>query len=259
MVSEGRLHGVGVAVTRGEEGQGPLSRLLRERGARVLDWGSIGFAPPEDLCPLFTALARIRNYHWICFSSPRAVNAIVSRVDAPPEGVRFAAIGPSTAGSLEEAGWPVHRVSPEGHGEGMVKAFREAGDVDGAHVFFPASAIARMVIPDGLEELGARVDRVTAYRTVLLSLDAESCRASYQDGEVQVITFASPSAMDGLRKGLGEALFRDLARSVPAAAMGPTTAGALREAGWVHVAVAETPTMDALVDAAREAVTIKAS
>ncbi len=38
-------------MTRGEGADGPLTLVLKARGARVLDWGSIGFAPPEDLCP----------------------------------------------------------------------------------------------------------------------------------------------------------------------------------------------------------------
>jgi len=237
---EGTLKGVGVAVTRGEGSEGPLTLILKERGARVVDWGSIGFAPPEDLCPLLSALARVRDYDWICFSSPRAVEAVVSRLSAPPEGLRMAVVGPSTATSLEEAGWPVHRVPVEGSGEGLVEAFRVAGDAPGAKVFFPASAIAREVIPDGLSKLGARVDRMTAYRMVTLPLDGIACRAAVDAGELRVLTFASASAMK-------------VARGPPAAVMGPTTASALREAGWVNVAVAGEPTLEGLADAAEEA------
>ncbi len=96
----------------------------------------------------------------------------------------------------------------EGSGEGLVEAFRVAGDAGGARVFFPASAIARDVIPDGLTELGATVDRRTAYRMVTLPLDGAACRASVEAGELQVVTFASPSAVDALRVGIGEDLFR---------------------------------------------------
>jgi uroporphyrinogen-III synthase len=245
--------GVGVAVTRGEGGDGPLSLVLKERGARVLDWGSIGFAPPLDLCPLLSALARIWDYDWICFSSPRAVDAVVRRIEAPPAGVKMAAVGPSTAAALRAAGWPVHRVPEDPSGEGMVAAFRAAGDAPGAAVFFPASEIARDVVPRGLSDLGARVDRMTAYRMVTLPLDGAACRASVEAGEVQVVTFASPSAMTALRSGIGEDLFRRLADGTPAAVMGPTTAEALAEAGWVMKAVAETPTFEGLADAAEEA------
>jgi uroporphyrinogen III methyltransferase/synthase len=135
-----------------------------------------------------------------------------------------------------------------------VEAFREAGDADGARVFFPASAIARDVIPEGLGDLGADVDRMTAYRMVTLPLDGSVCRAAVERGEVQVVTFASPSAMEALRTGIGEDLFERLARNTPAAVMGPTTEGALREAGWERVAVAGTPTLEGLADAAEGAV-----
>ena len=165
----------------------------------------------------------------------------------------MAVVGPSTAASLEGAGWPVHRIPAEGSGEGLVEAFRVAGDAPDAKVFFPASAIARDVIPDGLSKLGARVDRMTAYRMVTLPLDGSVCRAAVDAGELQVVTFASPSAMKGLREGLGEGLFGQLARGIPAAVMGLTTASALRAAGWVNVAVAREPTLAGLADAAEEA------
>ncbi len=64
------------------------------------------------------------------------------------------------------------------------------------------------------------------------------------------MTFASPSAMEALRAGIGEELFSRLAGGIPAAAMGPTTAGALAEAGWRKVSVADTPTLEGLADAA---------
>jgi uroporphyrinogen-III synthase len=165
----------------------------------------------------------------------------------------MAAIGPSTAAALEEAGWPVHRIPEEKTGEGLVEAFRVAGDGKDTKVFFPASAIARDVIPAGLTKLGAEVDRMTAYRVVTLPLDGERCRASVDAGEVQVVTFASPSALQAFRAGVGEDLFRRLTREIPAAAMGPTSADALRNADWQRVAVAGTPTLEGLADAAEAA------
>lgn len=248
------LDGLGVAVTRGEKGEGPLSRLLEKRGARVLDWGSVGFSPPEDVCPLLGALARISDYDWICFSSPRAVDAVVSRHPDPPEEVRIAAVGPSTALSLSEAGWVVHRLPEEGNGEGLVEAFRRVGDVGDAKIFFPASEIARDVIPEGLAGLGADVDRVTAYRMVTLPVDPAGCRTSLERGEVKVVTFASPSAMEALRAQIDEDLFNRLRDEIPAAAMGPTTAAALEGAGWRRIASARIPTLEGLVTAAEEAV-----
>ena len=245
----------GIVVTRGEGVQGPLSRLLSAHGARVLNWGSIDFAPPEDEAPLLDALDRMEErYDWICFSSPRAVEAVISRVRTPPAGVKVAAVGPSTAGALAQGAWPVHRVPEEASGSGLVQSFRQAGDASGARVLFPASAIARDVVPRGLEELGAQVHQVTAYRTVYPPLDVEACREAVDGGEVAVVTFTSPSAMKGLMEGLGPALFTRLARWAPAAAIGSTTAQALAEAGWAEIHVAEESTLEGLAETALRAV-----
>ncbi len=251
MDAEGVSHpGIGVVVTRVEDADGPLTTHLRQGGARVLHWGSIAFAPPEDPGPLLAALRRLGWYDWICFSSPRAVEAVVDRVAGAPVGVRMAAVGPTTRATLLAAGWPVHRVPADARGEGLVEAFRAAGDAGGARVFFPASAIARDTLPRGLGELGAMVDQVTAYRTVAVPLDREACRRDVEGGEVQVVTFTSPSALGSVRSGLGEELFQPLARSVPAAAMGPTTAGALEGVGWRRIVVAEDATLESLARAA---------
>ena len=159
-------------------------------------------------------------------------------------------VGPATGKVLEEAGWPVHRVPGEASGTGLVRAFRDAGDASGARIFFPASAIARDVIPRGLEALGARVHQITAYRTVHPPVDSGACRAAMEAGEVSVVTFTSPSAMEGLRAGLGRDLFLELARSVPAAAIGETTARALKEAGWVKIRIAVEATLEGLAKVA---------
>lgn len=243
----------GVAITREEGPDGPLTRLLRDMGARVLKWGSIAFEPPEDPGPFVEALDRLGEYDWICFSSPRAVDAVVSRVPRPPSGPKIVVVGPSTAAAVQEAGWPVHRFPDEATGAGIVRAFSVAGDAEGKKVFFPASAIAREVIPRGLSALGAEVHRVTAYRMVTLPLDVGACNDALDRGEVQVVTFASPSALHGLRKGLGEELCGRIAREVPAAAMGPTTSGALEKVGWGRITVAKAPTLEGLAQAAMEA------
>lgn len=253
MATEGALSDVGVAVTRGEGPEGPLTLLLKREGARVLDWGSIGFAPPEDPNPFFAALERLGDYDWIVFSSPRAVDAVIPRVGALPEGLKVAAVGPSTAEALAQEGWRADRVPEVGSGEALVKVFRIAEDVAGTRIFFPSSAIAREVIPLGLSALGARVDQVVAYRMMTLPLDRGACHESVDRDEVQVVTFASPSAMEGLRVGVGEQLFDRLALQVPAAAMGPTTAAALERAGWRRITVASSPDFPGLVAAVRDA------
>ena len=59
------------------------------------------------------------------------------------------------------------------------------------------------------------------------TLDGASCLRAVARGAVDVVTFASPSAVAGLAAALGEAGLADLLAHAAVAAIGPTTAGAL--------------------------------
>lgn len=248
------LGGVGVAVTRPEDEEGALVRALVALGARVYRWVTIAFAAPDDPAPLWEALGCLSSFHWICFTSPRGVEAVVSRVGEVPVGLRVAAVGPATRAALEAAGWPVHRLGDPPTAEGLVAAFHAAGDAGGARVLFPAGALARPTLGEGLRAQGAEVHQVTAYQTVYPPLDGKRCLKQVEEGEVHAVAFTSPSSVEGLRKGLGEGGFRRVAHELGGAALGLTTAQALEAAGWVRVAVARSPTPEALARAVVEVV-----
>jgi uroporphyrinogen III methyltransferase/synthase len=215
----------------------------------------VQISPPLDPKPLVRALDNLAQYDWIIFSSPRAVAAVTDRVARPPEGVRVAAVGESTAQSLLEEGWPVDLLPRESGSESLVATFSRADFAHGAEVLFPASSIARTTIPDGLTDLGARVDRVVAYETTAASLEGDVCLADADSGGLDAVTFASPSAVTGLRKVLGDDSFARILARVPAVAIGPTTAAALHETGVAPTAVADPSTLDGLVAAVVAVVT----
>lgn len=243
------LAGRCVVITRAEAPGGPLGTKLAGQGAEVRYWPVVQISPPADPAPLVRALANLSEYDWVVFSSPRAVAAVTGRIDGLPEGTRVAAVGDSTAETLLEEGWPVDLLPREFGSEGLVAAFSEADLAHGAEVLFPASSIARTTIPDGLTGLGARVERVVAYETVAASLDSAACRAEADAGSLDAVTFASPSAVSGLRAALGELSFARILSQVPAIVIGPTTAAALQEIGMVPTGVADPSTLDGLVDA----------
>jgi uroporphyrinogen-III synthase len=247
--TDGLLADTGVAVTRAEADDGPLSVRLRARGARVAHWPAVDIRPPDDPRPLEQALADLERFHWVVFSSPRAVAAVTGLAHEPPDRPKVAAIGMSTAQALMAEGWPVHLIPKPFNAEQLVKAFEQTGWADGARVFFPASSIARPTIPEGLTALGADVVQVVAYETAPAAVDPDRCLAEVEAGTVDVVTFTSPSAVRGLRQGLGPEHFDRLMEMVIPAAIGPTTADALREAGTGRVIEASPSTLDGLVDA----------
>jgi uroporphyrinogen-III synthase len=246
------LAGVRVAVTRDEPPGGPLARRLAAAGARVLAWRALATAPPADPAPLAAALARLDGFDWLVVASAHAVAAVAAGVEALPERLRVAAVGEATAAAARRAGWRVDRVPREFRAAALAEAFRAAGDARGARLLLPASDLTDPALGDRLAALGAEVARVEAYRTVAAPLDAGDVARALGEDEVGplVVTFASPSAVEALAAALAPRLFDALLACAALAAIGPSTAAALRRRGRAPDALAAPSTLDGLVAAA---------
>ena len=250
MKRNGRLSGLGVVVTRAEPPCGPLAERLVRAGARVLHWPAMIIEPPADPHPLEEALASLESFDWLVLTSRHAVAAVACRRAALPRELRVAAVGSATAAAAEGCGWRVDRVPGTFTAKVLLKCFAGAGDAAGARVLFPASDRAAETLEQGLAALGAEVSRVEAYRTTDAALDRERCLEAAARGDIDVVTFASASAVDGLAAALGEPALVHLLTRVATAVIGPTTAGALARRGCTPDAVADPSTLDGLVEAA---------
>jgi uroporphyrinogen-III synthase len=231
---EGPLGGVGVVVTRparDAEEPGGLGAVFRRLGAEVVHWPALRSLPPADLAPLRSALEMLHRFDWLVLTSARAVEAVAVIRPALPPGIRVAAVGEGTARAAVAVGWWVDLVPPVQTGSALAEALRQAGHLEGRRLLFPSSEIARETTEAELRVGGAEVVRVTAYRTLPAALDREACRRDLEAGRVQVTSFTSPSSVEGLRSGLGEALFREVVERTVVAVIGPTTAAAVARAG----------------------------
>ncbi|MEZ4648665.1 MAG: uroporphyrinogen-III synthase [Candidatus Eisenbacteria bacterium] len=263
------LAGRVVVVTRDEGVDGPLTSELTRRGATVLSWPTVRIVPPTDLAPLDDAVTQIESYDWIALTSARAFDALLGRwqtlrSDALPDRVRVAAVGTGTARVVREAGWPVH-LEPEEHSSvALVRALRDEG-MDGLRVLFPASSLAGRTLVQGLAELGAIVEEVVAYRTesVALAPEAEALvRATMTEdgpgphaavgprtGRIDAVCFASPSAVESWLRTFGTEGCSRLGDALIVAAIGATTAAAVKGAGILDPVVAEESTFVGLAEA----------
>ena len=112
-------------------------------------------------------------------------------------------------------------------------------------MLLPVADRASDVIPAALRARGAEVEVVTAYRTVKRTgAELERVRSLIEQDALDLATFTSPSAVEGLLEGVGrEAL------TLPAAVIGPVTAEAAGRLGFRVVAVARPHTTPALARA----------
>jgi uroporphyrinogen III methyltransferase/synthase len=248
----GPLAGRRIAVTRRPEQAGTLVARLAELGADVVELPTVAIVPPEDWRPLDDALRQLHRYDWIVFTSANAVTSVADRLSAEDldggaigRGTAVAAVGPATAQAFRER-FPGREVEiqprAEFRAEGLAEALTSRG-IAGQRFLVPLSDRARPVLKEAIEAAGGRVDAVVAYRTAPPETLAERVRDLAEQG-VDLLTFASPSAVENLVAAAGDA-----ARGLPAAVIGPVTEASARRAGLDVRVVAEPSTVEGLVAA----------
>ena len=118
----------------------------------------------------------------------------------------------------------------------------------GDKVLLPRADLARQVLVDSLQQLGAQVDEIIAYQTVLADTsDTELLLEKLQAGEMHIVTFTSSSTVTNFLQLVGE--HRQLLKGVKIACIGPITAETAEKNG-LHVDIcAQQYTIDGLVEA----------
>ncbi|MHB8835325.1 MAG: uroporphyrinogen-III synthase [Candidatus Methylomirabilia bacterium] len=250
----GSLAGKTVLVTRAPGQAGEFSRLLRERGAAVVEISTIEIVPPLSWADADRAIGKLPAYDWLILTSTNAVNWFFRRVRerrgdlALLGGVRVCAVGPKTREAIERAGLEVAFQPSVYRAEGLIAEAGE-GAWRGKRVLFPRAAEGRDVIPDEMRRVGAELDLVTVYRTVPSPAGREELRSLLAAGTLDAVTFTSGSTVESFVSLLDPAQLETLAGRIAVACIGPVTAAAARAAGLPVDALAREATMPGLADA----------
>jgi uroporphyrinogen III methyltransferase/synthase len=252
------LFGRRVLVPRAPEQSSDMVGALRAAGAQPVAIPLIAFGPPEseDARRLADALRDLPRYDAVVFASSNAVRftaeaAAAAGVDLAVPGPRFVCVGRRTADALLDRGLPVHCVAAGGRGggaEALLEVLSKAIDPAGRRFLLPRSQLGRDTLSAGLRAAGAEVDALTAYRTLRPDIDGDGLRRRIAAGEIDVLTFTSPSTVQHLLEWLDEPA-REAAGRCTIAAIGATTARALRREGLEPDVVPTLPDGAALVEA----------
>jgi uroporphyrinogen-III synthase len=200
-----------VWVTRDEPEDGELCRALREVGLEAV-WSPV---LQRRLRPDVIDVVRgLQRDDWLVLTSRYAIEAI----PAAFVHARVAVVGQASADAARAKGWRVERESPDGTGRGLWDSLRS--DMAGARrLCYPRSSLAPW--PEPIK--GVDMSSPILYETAPKPFDLITAR------RVDIVTVCSPSAAEALS-------------SVPqlprAAALGPTSAAALRRFGiepWLEV------------------------
>jgi uroporphyrinogen-III synthase len=230
------LAGQRILVSRAREQASALSLGLRELGAEVYEIPFIEIRPPRSYKSLDESLKLVTEYEWLILTSVNGVHAMFERMallNIPKRvlsHINIAAIGPATRKAIEHEGLKVAVTPREYVAESVVESLSEK--VRGKRVLLCRAKVARDVIPRELRSMGAFLDVVEAYETVVPQSSRIELRAVLRDPNRRphIITFSSSStvknyvALLGIRSGRSR-----LVEGVLNASIGPVTSDTLRQ------------------------------
>jgi uroporphyrinogen-III synthase len=254
------LSGIRILVGRARHQASALSSALRKLGADVIEIPFIEIRKPRSNAALDSALQNLDTYDWLILTSVNGVEAVWDRLrklhlaKTQLSRLKIAAIGPATQKAIETRGLRVHVVPKQYVAESVVEHLRNG--IAGKRVLLARAKVARDVIPRELKNLGASVDVVEAYETVVPDASRIALRAVFKDPKrcPHVITFTSSSTV---RNFLALVAGKN-ARATPGlqgvqlASIGPVTSSTLEEFGLQADIEAEEYTIPGLIKAIRE-------
>ncbi|HVA72056.1 MAG TPA: uroporphyrinogen-III synthase [Candidatus Limnocylindrales bacterium] len=280
MESSGALSGKRIVITRAPgQGEDLREELSRGAGAHVIELPCVEFRELEETAELDRAIRALRDFAWLLFTSQNAARFFARRVRVlgfDPAQLheprpRVAAIGPATAEAAMAEGFFMDFVPDAGTGRsfaGNLKACVRsvAGmevknssvafvrEVAGMKILVPRSDLAlrdrgAADWTDVLREAGAEVIAVACYRTCMPESLAGPQLDQMRRERADCFVFASPSAFENFAKSVGPEDLRRFASASVFAAIGPTTAAAIRSAGVRCAIESAEPNTKSLIEA----------
>ena len=199
------------------------------------------------------AIGKLTTYDWLIFTSVNGVEYFFKRLHSMKFdsrvlcNARIAAIGAQTAAKLREYGILADIVPLEFRAEGIIEAL--TGRIKkGMSILIPRALVARDILPEKLREMGATVDVVPVYRTLVGDTDGKVLAEKLSAGEIELVTFTSSSTVTNLLELLGPQ-GAELVKNAKVACIGPITAGTCLEHGITPDVIAEEYTIKGMIEA----------
>jgi uroporphyrinogen III methyltransferase / synthase len=240
-----------VLITRPRQDAIDFAEALQARDIQPFYLPTIDIQPLADTTALDRALSRLGCYQWLVLTSANAVDVVLGRLSAGgitqlPAGLKVAAVGPKTAARLSSGGIEPDYVPEEYLAEAILPGL---GDLAGSWVLLPTADIAHDTLPRAIQAADGIAHVITAYRTLPAEPDPEGL-AAIRDG-LDWITFTSGSTARnfvGILRREGLDPFH-LPGEPGIACIGPKTAQVAQELGFQVDLIAETYTVEGLVQA----------
>jgi len=235
------LAGRTVVITRAQNQAEEFVTELEQYGAEVILCPTIEIRELESYERLDEAIEHLYGYDWLIFTSVNGVEHFFKRLKARDRNasdldeIKVCAIGEATAARLRDLHVHVDVIPEEFKAEGVFAALeRFVGGTDelkSLNVLIPRASVARDYLPRTLEQAGARVDVVPAYRTSVPENLDRGRVAAMLSGSGDCIAFTSSSTVRNLARLFDTQDLSQALNGVVIACIGDITATTAAEYG----------------------------
>jgi uroporphyrinogen III methyltransferase/synthase len=250
------LFGKGLVITRDVAGNADSARKIIARGGRPVEFPTLAIEPQTDRNEFLQSLKELSAYDWVIFTSANGVRIFFDALRELGKdarvfgGMKIAAIGPRTAEVLHQSGIRPDFVPEVFTGRELARQLIGHVDLRNKRILLQRSEIASKELVEGLQAGGAAVTDVALYTAKPHRGDDKSLIEQMQQGRIQWLTFASPSAVRAFLEQIPLETLRSC--HIRIASVGPTTSKELTQSGaWIDVEAVE-HTMEGLLDAVEQ-------
>ena len=236
------LFGKKILVTRAREQASKFSKKLKTFGATCLEIPTIKIVDPSDKYQaLDSAINDINSYEFIIFTSVNGVKNFFERLKLKNldsralYNAKIVVIGKATAEKLSEYGVTADFMPKEFRAESVLELLKD--NVEGKKVLIARAEEAREILPEELKKYGAKVEVVSAYKTI------SDIEHNVEFDDIDMITFTSSSTVKNFVEAFG---ITPLKKS-KVAVIGPITESTLKSYNINADIVAEEYTIDGLI------------
>lgn len=208
------LAGAGVLITRPSGQCEALASLVEAAGGRAFILPAMSIEPTRAASNWPSRLPDIGEYHLLIFVSRNAVKYGARYL--PDYHADIAAVGPSTANSLQAAGYPASVVSEQGFTSEALLDHPSLQHMRAKRVLIVRGVGGRDLLEQSLTARGARVDYLEVYCRTEADIPAtvlDRVRQELESGHIRFVTATSVQTLENTLLTLGDEARQLLGRS----------------------------------------------
>lgn len=203
MTAKHLLQGLNVAITRPAEQAQSLCDAVNSHGGIAIGFPLIAVTALQDYQAFDQQITQLQYTDWAIFISTNAVDFAMPRLlknlaknhGTLPENLKFAAIGPQTAGALKQFGVHMVLVPQVRYDSETLLALPEMQDVAGKTFAIFRGVGGRELMAETLKDRGASVYFAECYQRVNPQHNAELLKAYWQKNKLDAVVVTSSEAM----------------------------------------------------------------